>query len=71
MKNTGVKTVAQRTIASVAPVEKKNDLVRFDVYKWKPEQILGVAESEFESKNFEKSAQFFQAYADNFSTKQS
>lgn len=70
MKSSGTNTIAQRTIASVAPVTNKNDLVRFDVYKWKPAQMLGVAESEFESKNFEKSAQFFQAYANHFSTKE-
>jgi TolA-binding protein len=56
----------QRTIASVAPVLPKNNEVKFDVYKWTPEQMLSTAEKEFEQKNFEKSAQFFHSMAHNY-----
>lgn len=57
---------AARTIASVRPVESKNDLVNFNVYKWKPSQVLAVAEKEFSLKNFEKSAQFFYTFKVQF-----
>jgi TolA-binding protein len=57
---------ADRKIASVAPVKPQNDLVKFDVYKWTPTQVLSMAEKEFENKNFEKSAQFFTSFRENF-----
>ena len=56
----------KRTIASVAPVTPQNDLVKFDVYKWTPSQVLAIAEKEFDQKHFEKSAQFFQAFSTKF-----
>ena len=55
-----------RKIASVSPIKPKNDLVKFDVYKWTPTQVLSMAEKEFASKNFEKSAQFFTSFRNNF-----
>ena len=55
-----------RGIASVAPVNPKNDLVKYEVYKWTPSQVLAMAEKEFENKNFEKSAQFFMTFRDKF-----
>ncbi|PIK16700.1 hypothetical protein [Halobacteriovorax sp. JY17] len=55
-----------RGIASVAPLEDATDLVKFDVYKWKPDQVLAVAKKEFSAKNFEKSAQFFYTYKKQF-----
>jgi len=64
LNNRGAKKPS-RTIASVRPVSG-NDLVKFDIYKWKPAQVLKVAENEFEQGDYKKSAQFFKAYADNF-----
>ncbi|ATH08617.1 hypothetical protein BIY24_11875 [Halobacteriovorax marinus] len=58
-----------RKIASVAPVYDTGDMVKFDVYKWTPEQMLAVAKKEFSLKNFEKSAQFFDTYKHQFPTK--
>lgn len=55
-----------RTIASVAPVDPKKDLVKYEVYKWTPSQVLAMAEKEFENKNFEKSAQFFMTFKEKF-----
>lgn len=55
-----------RTIASVAPISPEKDLVKYDVYKWTPSQLLAMAEKEFEGKNFEKSAQFFMTFKENF-----
>ena len=55
-----------RGIASVAPLNDATDLVKFDVYKWKPAQVLAVAQKEFTSKNFEKSAQFFYTFKKQF-----
>ena len=60
---------SSRSIASVAPkfsVAPSQDLVKFDVYKWTPSQILGMAEKEFEAKNYEKSAQFFTTFSHQF-----
>jgi TolA-binding protein len=52
------KAPTMRVPASVKKVSS-NDLVKFDVYKWKPSQMLAIAEKEFDAKNYEKSAQFF------------
>lgn len=51
-----------RTIASVPEISPEKDEVKFDVFKWTPEQILSVAETEFVKKNYEKSAQFFHTF---------
>lgn len=56
---------ADRTIASVA-IPKADDMVKFDVYKWKPEQMMAMAQKEFDAKNYEKSAQFFSEFNRNF-----
>ncbi|MFG1483410.1 tetratricopeptide repeat protein [Halobacteriovorax sp. GFR7] len=55
----------KRTIASVARVDS-NDLVKYDVYKWDAKEMVSIAQKEFDSKNYEKSAQFFNAYTKNF-----
>ena len=55
-----------RSLASVAPVKPSNDLVKYDVYKWTPSQVLAMVEKEFEQKNFEKSAQFFMSFREHF-----
>lgn len=52
-----------RGLASVAPVSPENDLVKFDIYKWSPTQILATAETAFKKQDFEKAAQFFHALA--------
>ncbi len=54
-----------REIASIKRNDP-NDLVKFDVYKWKPEEMVKIAEKEFDSKNYDKSAQFFNSYINNF-----
>ncbi|MDC1174550.1 hypothetical protein OAT67_04115 [Bacteriovoracaceae bacterium] len=51
-----------RTIASVPAIDPEKDKVKFDVFKWTPEQILSVAEKEFDKKDYEKSAQFFHSF---------
>ncbi|OIQ20752.1 MAG: hypothetical protein BM556_02080 [Bacteriovorax sp. MedPE-SWde] len=63
LQNKGKPT--QRTIASVRKVNA-DDLVKFDVYKWKPHQMLAIAEKEFDGKNYEKSAQFFKEFSTHF-----
>lgn len=52
----------KREIASISPLVPENDLVKYEVYRWKPEQLLAVGYKEFEMKNYEKSAQFFQTF---------
>lgn len=59
------KKESSRKIASIKSIVE-TDLVKDDVYHWKPEQILAVARSEFEKKNFEKSAQFFQTFLQKY-----
>ena len=56
----------QRALASLKKDLPEQDLVKYDVYRWTPEQVLSIAHKEFEKKNFEKAAQFFNAFAVNF-----
>tara|TARA_R110000868_G_scaffold80095_3_gene227791 strand:- start:26360 stop:27067 length:708 start_codon:yes stop_codon:yes gene_type:complete len=49
-----------RIPASVPTFKVKKDLVEFDVYNWKPNDLLAVAEQEF-GKNPERAAQFYHA----------
>jgi outer membrane protein assembly factor BamD (BamD/ComL family) len=60
------KTKRARSLASVPDWKKNNDLVQYSVYKWSPEQMLSMAEKEFKTKNYEKSAQFFQEFSDQY-----
>lgn len=54
---------AGRSIASIpSPIDIKNDLVKYDTYKWSEKELLLVARTEFNKKNYEKSAQFFQIF---------
>lgn len=49
-----------RDIASIRQiVDKDKDVVQFDVYKWKPEQLISMAQVEFNKKEYEKAAQFY------------
>lgn len=57
------KSKNMRGLASVAPVSAQDDLVKYDIYKWSPAQIMATAETAFRKKKFEKSAQFFHALA--------
>lgn len=49
-----------RLPASVPTFKVKDDMVKYDVYKWKPNDLLAVAEKEF-GKNPERAAQFYHA----------
>lgn len=60
-KYEGKSDVGRDTASSAAPVFE-NDLVQYDVYKWSPEQMMAMAEKEFSSKNYEKSAQFYRHF---------
>jgi len=57
-----------RSVASLPPASLNNDQVRFDIYKWSPAQLLTMAETEFEKKNYEKSAQFFKTFLIQYPT---
>jgi TolA-binding protein len=50
----------QRAIASI-PKKNHDDLVRFEVYKWSADKLSGIGGKEFHFKNFEKSAQYYNA----------
>lgn len=52
--------VSKREIASI-PEPKHDDLVQFEVYKWSADKLKGIGGKEFHFKNFEKSAQFYNA----------
>lgn len=65
MAQAGNQKGSQRKIASI-PRGLANDLVQFDVYKWAPEKLLGVGEKELKFKNYEKSAQFFNALVEEY-----
>lgn len=49
-----------RIPASVPSFKVKKDLVEFDVFKWKANDLIAVAEKEF-GKNSEKAAQYYHA----------
>lgn len=56
----------QRAIASLKKDLPRKDLVKFEVYNWTPEQVLSIAHKEFQKKNYEKAAQFFNTFAIQF-----
>lgn len=59
------KSVDRGVASNRAPVFE-NDLVQYDVYKWSPDQMMAMAEKEFASKNYEKSAQFYRHFIYQF-----
>jgi TolA-binding protein len=56
---------AKRTIASI-PKPSANDLVKYEVYKWKPETLLNIGKKEFQYKKYDKSAQFYNALVNKY-----
>lgn len=57
-------TRVERQISSMPPVE--NDLVKFDVYKWTPNQLIEIADKSYKESKFEKSAQFLNSLIVNY-----
>jgi TolA-binding protein len=53
-------TQGQRTIASI-PKKSVNDMVNFELYRWSAEKLLGVGEQALHFKNYDKSAQYYNA----------
>jgi tetratricopeptide (TPR) repeat protein len=54
---------SKRTYRSIASVENKGeDYVQYDVYQWKAEKLLAIAEKELFFKNYEKAAQFYNTF---------
>lgn len=64
------KSSVGRGVASIGKRKPKlnvaNDLVKFEVYRWAPEQMLKVAEVEFKKGNYEKASQFYKSFAINY-----
>ena len=61
------KKKSKRSIASVGSGGYlEDDAVGFDLYKWRPDQMLAIAQVEFKNKNYEKSAQYFKSFSQNF-----
>ena len=50
----------ERTIASI-PKKSVNDLVNFELYRWSADKLLGVGEQALHFKNYNKSAQYYNA----------
>lgn len=50
----------QRTIASI-PKKNVNDMVNFELYRWSAEKLLGVGKQALHFKNYDKSAQYYNA----------
>ena len=59
-----LESTPSRSIASIGPVDK--DFVEQKIYNWSPEQLVATADKEFEEKNYEKAAQFYQTLVLNF-----
>ena len=47
-------------------VDKKNDMVKFEIYKWKDKQLLKIARKELRRKNNVKAAQYFHTLVQNY-----
>ncbi len=56
----------KRNIASIPTVKLKDDFVKDDIYNWKPEQIISMAEESFEKGEYEKSAQYFKTFLSKY-----
>ena len=60
-----------RSIASISSIPvptNENDLVKFEIYRWSPEQMFATAEDAFKKRNYEKAAQFFHQFFIRFPT---
>ncbi len=55
-----------RAPASIRSVYPENDLVNQETFKWGPKELMATAQKEFELKNYEKSAQYFQTFIDQY-----
>lgn len=58
-----------RSVASI-PQQSANDLVKYEVYQWTPEKLLAIGGKEFHFKNYQKSAQFYNAFLSKFPSHQ-
>lgn len=58
----------QKTQRKIASIPRKNvhDLVNFDLYRWSAEKLLGVGEQALHFKNFDKSAQYYNALVKHY-----
>ncbi|MDB9787210.1 hypothetical protein OAB57_03815 [Bacteriovoracaceae bacterium] len=45
---------------------KINELVGFSTYKWKPQQMIAMAQNSFYQKDFDKSSKFFYSFFQNY-----
>ena len=53
----------ERAPASIAPlIDPQDDKINNDIYKWTPEQLLGMAETAFDNKDYENAAQAFMTF---------
>ena len=59
------KDIPSRGPASIKGLQNE-DMVKYDLYQWKPEQILNVAKKSFKDKEYEKSSQYFNTYIQRF-----
>lgn len=53
-----------RSIASISAPKMQfhDDMVKFDVYKWTPQQLLSVADTSYAQKDFKKAAQYYYSF---------
>ncbi|MFW5887610.1 MAG: tetratricopeptide repeat protein, partial [Bacteriovoracia bacterium] len=56
---------ASRGIASVKPTPDDH-VVKYEIYKWSPKQMLMLADSEFKKENYSKSAHYFNSLIERF-----
>jgi TolA-binding protein len=54
--------------AVVALLPEEQDLVKFETYHWKADQMIAVAKKEFEKKNYELSSQYFSSFIHHYPT---
>ncbi len=56
----------KRAPASIVAKKFAKDLVRYDIYRWTPTQMISIADAEFKKKNYEKAAQFYHTLYSHF-----
>lgn len=56
-KSRGIASISKNPTGNLG-----NDLVKQDIYKWSPTQLLSIGEKAYLSEDYEKSAQYFYTY---------
>lgn len=51
---------------SLSSLKTNDELVQFDTYRWRPDQLLALGKNEFLAKNYEEASSYFQSIMNNY-----